>query len=191
LWQVAVVIFGAFTEEVLGILITHHRKISHQKAVKRGSLALAGTMVARGGRVPAGGRPGDAYVPYSDMGSTSGEDLDLLYNHAYVSLSCCNHCMIFTLAQDAECLLQVIRPHHSSVVKDLEAEATTNEGIRMGSTAASLFYCNDYLAKQHTDNDVGIGICAQLEKMCTDQYGYSFAYPEYGFYISTERNTAW
>jgi hypothetical protein len=71
------------------------------------------------------------------------------------------------------------------VVEDLKAEACDNAGIRMGSTAASLFYCNDYLAKQHTDKDVGIGICAQLEKQCADQYGYSFAYPEYGFYIAT------
>jgi hypothetical protein len=94
--QVAVVIFGAFTEDTLETLITHHQKISRKKAVKRGALSLAGTMVACGGRVPAGGRAGDAYVPYADMGSTSEEDLDILYHHAYVSLSYCNLHRVFT-----------------------------------------------------------------------------------------------
>ena len=86
--QIGVVIFHAFSDYVLKILIQHHQEVSTSKAVKRSKdISYSGKMVPKGGRMPAGGRPGDAYVMYSGMSAATTADIDTLFHHAYVSPS--------------------------------------------------------------------------------------------------------
>jgi hypothetical protein len=88
-------------------------------------------------------------------------------------------------------LISAICPFHKETIDALQNEAREAQSVHMGSTAASLYYCTDYLSFQHLDDDVGCGICVQLEKRCADEDGFDFAYTEYGFYIATQANTAW
>jgi hypothetical protein len=88
-------------------------------------------------------------------------------------------------------MIEVIRPFHSDVVKELTSGTRLSEAARMGTTAANIYYCTDYLAYQHRDNDDSPGICCQLilEREYEDEW--NFAFTEWGRYIVNEPNTVW
>lgn len=60
----------------------------------------------------------------------------------------------------------------------------------VGRFGMNSFYCWNYVAPQHTDNDRSFTISIQLEKEALDDE-YNFACTEYNFYIKTEVNTLW
>jgi len=88
-------------------------------------------------------------------------------------------------------MIEVIRPFHSEVADILKSDTHYSEAARMGTTAANIYYCTDYLAYQHCDNDASPGVCSQLilDREYVDEW--NFAYTEWGHYIVNEPNTVW
>jgi hypothetical protein len=96
-----------------------------------------------------------------------------------------------TLAQDSETLLAVISPYHADVASQLRSETVNTEAARLGTTAANIYYCHNYLALQHHDDDATPGVCSQLILTGVQANEFNFAYSEWGYYIVNEPNTVW
>jgi hypothetical protein len=88
-------------------------------------------------------------------------------------------------------MIEVIRPFHPEVADSLKTDTHYAEAARMGTMAANIFYCSNYLAYQHEDNDASPGICSQLvlDRIHADEW--NFSYTEWGRYIVNEPNTVW
>jgi hypothetical protein len=65
-------------------------------------------------------------------------------------------------------------------------------GERLGGTAATIYYCGNYTAPLHCDNDACPGLCAQLDLNAdsnNDEYG--FVNLAYGCYFVSRANSFW
>ena len=62
---------------------------------------------------------------------------------------------------------------------------------RLGTYGVNLYYCSDYMAPIHPDDDQGISLCCQLEKSGCPDGVLDFVYAYYGLYVKTQRNMAW
>jgi len=85
--QVGGVRFEAFSKNVYGRLISHQESVQKFKPLKRGSAFQNwdfGQMKVVGSRVPQGGKAGDAYTAYTGIEGSTAEELELLFEHAFV-----------------------------------------------------------------------------------------------------------
>ena len=84
-----------------------------------------------------------------------------------------------------------VKPYVPDVIREYRE---TNESAtmgRLGTNCVNMFYCTDYMAPIHPDDDKGISICCQLEKSgCADKV-LDFVYAHYGLYWETRPNMAW
>ena len=96
-----------------------------------------------------------------------------------------------TIVQDADLMLAAINPYHPEVMKEFR-QLTNEQGLkRLGSNGVNMYYCADYMAPIHPDDDQGMSVCCQLDKSgCVDGV-LDFAYAHWGLYIQTRPNMAW
>jgi hypothetical protein len=73
-----------------------------------------------------------------------------------------------------------------------EMTEATEQADKLGISGASLFYCRNYTAPQHTDRDEVRGICVQLALVGDkDLDEFSFCQTAYGYYLVTRANLLW
>lgn len=87
-------------------------------------------------------------------------------------------------------LTAVMRPHHQDVVNTLQTAYQDCETPLLGTSPTNIYYCFNYLAFQHRDKDLGLGVCSQLELERQDENEYNFSYTEWGHHIVNRENTA-
>ncbi|KAJ6567666.1 hypothetical protein DFH09DRAFT_1314187 [Mycena vulgaris] len=97
---------------------------------------------------------------------------------------------LFAAGRDSDTLMETVCAFAPDVVRDIK-KRTKAAGINcMGRTGMNSFYCWEYGAPLHRDNDGGWSIACQLLKACNpDEYNFAFA--EWGVYIRTQTNCIW
>ncbi|KAH6905526.1 hypothetical protein BKA70DRAFT_1107821 [Coprinopsis sp. MPI-PUGE-AT-0042] len=172
-----VYVYGAFPEGTLMQLRAHASRYSKLKGVQRGAQFegySVGNMVPRGERAPKGGAPGDCFGYYANMTPTNVDHIDILFDHA----------------EDAGILMKAAKVYSFELHKELEEAGSTGE--RLGKTASTVFYCGNYTAPLHYDDDECPGLCAQLDLNADSDYDeYSFIYMAYGCYFVARENSFW
>ncbi|KAJ3505033.1 hypothetical protein NMY22_g17722 [Coprinellus aureogranulatus] len=175
LLQLDFLAFQAFPDKYLQRMLGHFDQFSQLKSVVRGQQFdryVQGTMVPQGERTPSGGAPGDCHRYYDNMNAEDVSSLDRL----------------FDTAEDSLLLTEITRvvafPVHEAVVKVCQT------GERMGRDSLTMFYCNNYAAPVHIDDDAGTGLCAQLEVQVPDKE-YSFFHYAYGKLFKSRTNCLW
>ncbi|KIK37334.1 hypothetical protein CY34DRAFT_776189 [Suillus luteus UH-Slu-Lm8-n1] len=169
------VIFSAMKPDTLQQMKDNHSSIINHPSVKRGTAFQAynyGKMIPYGARQPQGGRRGDCYTTYSMLRGDTQEDIKAIFRHI----------------KDAETLLLTISYAAPLVVKNLRDVTSTAKAQRLGSTGCVTFYCHNYVAPQHKDNDVSWTISTQLERRGKDDE-WNFSFTEWGVYIRNMDNT--
>lgn len=73
---------------------------------------------------------------------------------------------------------------------DAEIKAVTQEGEIVGRDASSLFYCSNYTAPLHFDDDAGPGLCATSE-LDAGPHEYCFLNLAYPFYFGPRAGSVW
>ena len=89
IFKVGGVRFNTFSNYTWRRLKDHHKSVRKFKPLKRGSAFQNwkyGEMISLGSRMPQAGRPGDAYVPYVGIEGSTEEELEALFEHAFVSI---------------------------------------------------------------------------------------------------------
>jgi len=82
-------VFHAWSDDDHATLVKHHNSVSARSKLRRSNnVQHSGDMVAKGTRVPSGGYAGDGYVLYKDMSASTEEDIEAMFHHAWVSMSC-------------------------------------------------------------------------------------------------------
>lgn len=71
-----------------------------------------------------------------------------------------------------------------------QIKAVTQEGERVGRDASTLYYCTNFTAPLHFDNDAGPGLCATLE-LDADPHEYCFLNLAYPFYFAPRAGSLW
>lgn len=66
----------------------------------------------------------------------------------------------------------------------------TREGERVGKDSSTLYYCTNYTAPLHFDDDAGPGLCATLD-IDADPYEYCFLNLAYPFYFAPRAGSIW
>jgi hypothetical protein len=75
-----------------------------------------------------------------------------------------------------------------AVIRSLKADARHCNAL--GQRGVTAYYCWNYTAPQHHDNDHGWSISAQILKTARiDEY--NFAYSDWGHYMETRTNRIW
>ena len=88
-------------------------------------------------------------------------------------------------------MLTAIKPYHPEVMQEFR-RLTNEQGLkRLGSHGVNMYYCADYMAPIHPDDDQGMSVCCQLEKSGCPDGVLDFAYAHWGLYIQTRPNMAW
>jgi hypothetical protein len=81
-----------------------------------------------------------------------------------------------------------VQPYAPCVVSELKADAKNCNNL--GQLGVTSYYCWNYTAPQHNDQDHGWSICTQLRKTSRlDEY--NFAYTDWGHYLETRTNCLW
>lgn len=75
-----------------------------------------------------------------------------------------------------------------STMHDTEEKFKPNQ---VGKFGGSLFYCINYLAPPHVDNDAGVTLATQLIKEVKDKMDYAFCYLLWGICLVTTAKTTW
>ncbi|KAH6876314.1 hypothetical protein BKA70DRAFT_1349453 [Coprinopsis sp. MPI-PUGE-AT-0042] len=170
-----VYVYGAFPEATLAQLRTHTSRYSKLKGVQRGAQFeqySTGNMVPRGERAPKGGAPGDCFGYYANMTPTSVDHIDVLFDHA----------------EDAGILMRAAKVFFPDAHKGLKEAGSIGE--RLGGTAATIFYCGNYTAPLHCDDDACPGLCAQLDLHADSNYDeYAFVNLAYSCYFVCRENS--
>ncbi|KAJ7121145.1 hypothetical protein C8R44DRAFT_981960 [Mycena epipterygia] len=134
-----------------------------------------GDMCLAGSRVPHGGLAADGYRPYAHHNANTTDGVEALFAHA----------------RDADTMTETVRGFAPGVINDIK-HTVTKAGInRMGKMGMNSFYCWEYGAPLHRDNDATWSLCCQLWKDTPYKDEYNFAYAEWGCYIVTEENCVW
>jgi hypothetical protein len=74
-------------------MINHSKCLGRAQTIQRGKqfrYFTQGSMKGFGSREAAGGAPADAYRAYDTMSAETEHDIDILFNHAEVSLKSTN-----------------------------------------------------------------------------------------------------
>ncbi|KAH6903664.1 hypothetical protein BKA70DRAFT_1110677, partial [Coprinopsis sp. MPI-PUGE-AT-0042] len=170
-------VYGAFSEDSLHKLRTHNARYSQLKGIQRGAQFQGystGKMVPRGERAPKGGAPGDCFGFYADMQATDVEHIDVLFDHA----------------EDSGIIMRAAKIFCPSVYASLSEAGSVGE--RLGASASTLFYCGNYTAPLHRDNDECPGLCTQFDLTAdTSHYEYSFVNMAYSCYFVARENSFW
>ena len=106
---------------------------------------------------------------------------------SYLGLKCIGE----RISQDADLMLAAIKPYMPQVVQEYR-RLTEDQGLkRLGTNGVNMYYCSEYMAPIHPDNDQGISLCCQLDKFGCPDGVLDFVYAYYGLYIQTRSNMAW
>ncbi|KAI0087688.1 hypothetical protein BDY19DRAFT_907142 [Irpex rosettiformis] len=170
--------YGCFTNEVLQAMIASHNLVTQNTSVRRGKtfhLQASGKMVPVGARIPQGGAPGDGYAPYAHVKADSIQAINALMAHG----------------RDADLMQIAFKPYNSSIASSYRAASAAAGLSRLGGNGVNMYYCTNYMAPIHPDDDVGISLCCQLEKRGGADTDLDFVYARHGVYIETRANTGW
>lgn len=81
-------VYGAYDEETLALLRSHHARVKHYSALSRKGwmfgLASEGKMYGVASRQASGGRVGDSYVPFPHLRADTVEEVGALFDHGTV-----------------------------------------------------------------------------------------------------------
>ncbi|KAJ7481507.1 hypothetical protein FB451DRAFT_1443772 [Mycena latifolia] len=119
-------------------------------------------------------RPGDGYGPYAHQSAQDTEGIKAL----------------FAAGRDSDTLMETVRGFAPQVVREIKKRNKSAGINRMGWTGMNSFYCWEYAAPLHKDDDDEWSIACQLLKACKPDE-CNFAYAEWGVYIRTQANCIW
>jgi hypothetical protein len=85
-------------------------------------------------------------------------------------------------------LFETARSIHFGLCQDLKLVTADTE--RLGTTGASLYYCDNFTSPIHCDRDAARGFSAQYE-VWAEPKAYSFIYVQSGLYFITQANSFW
>jgi hypothetical protein len=85
-------------------------------------------------------------------------------------------------------VLAKVAAYSAGVVKGLQGDSMHCNAL--GLLGVTAYYCWNYTAPQHRDNDRGWSISVQIEKT-SRRDEYNFAYTDWGRYLETRRNCVW
>lgn len=85
-------------------------------------------------------------------------------------------------------LFETARSTHFQLCQDLKQ--TTVDAERLGTTGASLYYCDNFTSPIHRDRDAVRGLCAQY-KHHAEPKAYSFIFMRHGLYMIAQSNCCW
>ena len=87
-------------------------------------------------------------------------------------------------------MLTAVKPYMPMLVPHYNY-LTDRYGLkRLGNNGVNMYYCSEYMAPIHPDNDEGLSICCQLEKSGYPDEVLDFAYTYYRLYVQTYSNMA-
>ncbi|KAJ6555687.1 hypothetical protein DFH09DRAFT_1084854 [Mycena vulgaris] len=165
--------FWPFDDETLDALREGHDLVAtYAKAASRTTkMQLGGTLIPLGNRLAKGRSPGDGYGPYACQTAEDSAGVKALFAAARVGLR-----------QHPDCG----RKYGSGCGPGNQG---AQEGLNnMGRTGMNSFYCWEYAALLHKDEDNRWSLCCQLWKDGCQADEYNFAYAEWGVYIRTQAN---
>ncbi|KAJ3535716.1 hypothetical protein NMY22_g6363 [Coprinellus aureogranulatus] len=168
-------VYKAFDDDTFKSLSEHVRRFSHYKGIVRGSqfeTFTQGKMCPFGERTPRGGAPGDCHRLYDSMSAATPELVHCLFDNAEDSL-------VFSI------LARQVAPEIYSQIED-----ACDVGERVGTSRSTLYYCRNYAAPLHRDDDVGPGLCATLD-FEAERYEYCFINMAYPFYFAPRPGSFW
>ncbi|KAF6741312.1 hypothetical protein DFP72DRAFT_834356, partial [Ephemerocybe angulata] len=169
-------VYNAFPKYLLNRMLEHHANLPKGlKGLTRGQQFLhysQGKMVAQGERTPSGGAPGDVHRFPDNMNATDLDSLNSLYDQA----------------EDALIISQVTRLVAFPIFENVRETGAIGE--RLGALAHTLYYCTNYVAPAHEDQDEGKGLCANLLKE-GEKTDYAFFHLAYGLLFIAESNSLW
>jgi hypothetical protein len=92
--------------------------------------------------------------------------------------------------QDSAILMKTAQVFAPDVFQSLKEAGSIGE--RLGGTASTIFYCNNYTAPLHGDRDSTPGLCTQLDLNADhEKYEYAFINMAYRCYFVARANTFW
>ena len=97
---------------------------------------------------------------------------------------------MLTYIQDSDTLLNAVRAWAPEAVKEIRTHDRDAKLNPLGRTGMNSFYCWEYGAPLHSDDDDCWSLCTTLFKKC-EWDEYNFAYAQWGLYIVTEENCLW
>ncbi|KAJ3521515.1 hypothetical protein NMY22_g12282 [Coprinellus aureogranulatus] len=167
--------YNAFDKETFNSLSQHVRRFGNHKGLVRGrqfDTFTQGKMCPFGERSPKGGAPGDCHRLYDSMSAATPDMVHCLFDNADDSL-------VFSI------LTREVAPDiHAQIAEACGA------GEKVGSARSTSFYCKNYTAPLHQDDDVGPGLCATLD-FDAEAYEYCFINMAYPFYFAPRAGSLW
>ncbi|KAJ6606286.1 hypothetical protein DFH09DRAFT_1299554 [Mycena vulgaris] len=169
--------FWPFDDETLDALREGHDLVAtYAKAASRTTkMQLGGTLIPLGNRLAKGGSPGDGYGPYACQTAEDSAGVKAL----------------FAAARDSDSILTAVGSMAPDVVREIKERKKASGLNNMGRTGMNSFYCWEYAAPLHKDEDDRWSLCCQLWKDGCQADEYNFAYAEWGVYIRTQANCVW
>lgn len=189
-----VMIYNALDPATLKDMRKHVQRYGTKKGLVRGAqfnTFSQGKMCAFGERTPSGGAPGDCHRHYDVMNATTVDSLHCLFDNAEVGIKCLTPTVkteSAPLPQDSLVFSEIIRVAAPEIHEQIYE--VTRQGERVGKDASTLFYCTNYAAPLHFDDDTGPGLCATLE-IDADPYEYCFLNLAYPFYFTPRAGSLW
>ena len=172
----------------------HFDKFADMKGLVRGKQFteyVQGKMVPRGERTPRGGAPGDCHRLYDTMNVDDPISLHGLFDNAEVSAQIpflLRNCSNFWIMQDSMILNEVTRIIAPDIHANVLKEGKVGEFV--GPDSLTLYYCKNYAAPLHIDNDASTGLCAQL-RMEVNGLAYSFVHYSIKRIFHSRTNSIW
>ncbi|THU90117.1 hypothetical protein K435DRAFT_864596 [Dendrothele bispora CBS 962.96] len=177
--EIGGVSFGAIGQEELKRIQDNHEAVFNQ--FSKTSIARfindSGVMTPAGSRLPQGGRPGDTYTGYQST-CIVPEDLSSSVQR------------MLQMGQDMNIALQILK-NGSELVHKMVIDAMKDAGTYLlGPGGMNAFYCHNYIAPQHFDQDETFTITFQTKKTGHPRF-FNFAFSQYGIILHTETDTTW
>ncbi|KAJ3505794.1 hypothetical protein NMY22_g17455 [Coprinellus aureogranulatus] len=174
---------GALPEDLHQKMLAHVKSFAQLKGLQRGAQFRhysRGNMVALGPRMPQGGIRGDSFRYPTTMSAADKGSLHCLFDHA----------------EDSLILDELARLIAPEVHTPLHAAGRGDERLGL-DTGGVLYYCENYAAPLHLDQDAVPGLCANLGyradpgDYCFINLGYRDAETLERFYFEPRTNSFW
>ncbi|KAJ7821727.1 hypothetical protein B0H13DRAFT_1920547 [Mycena leptocephala] len=170
------VLFEAFSEEHLKLMLEYHALLTKVQPVVRGqqfNYYTHGKMYPHGAHAGSGGADGDALRLYEGISANTLQDLNCMFNYA----------------EELLILIETTRSIFPELARDMTE--STAMADRLGLTGCHLYKCHNFTSPIHPDRDKSIkSICAQLF-LQAKKWEFAFVRMEYRLCVRSQSNTLW
>ncbi|KAJ7807733.1 hypothetical protein B0H13DRAFT_2482759 [Mycena leptocephala] len=170
------VLFKAFSEEHLKLMMAYHKDLTKVQPVVRGqqfNYYTHGKMFPFGTRHGSGGGDGDALRMYEGISADTIDELNCMFNYA----------------EEMLILIETTRAIFPALARDMKE--STDFADRLGLTGCHLYKCFNFTSGIHRDRDRTLrSICAQLF-LQAKKWEYTFVRLEYRLCVRPQSNTLW